>query len=187
MKPPQSIGSSVWIGEALRGLRVVLGSRMHTLWGGLLMALVIIGTVRAHDFRAGSIVIDHPYATPTPMGSSTGAAYIKALRNRGDAADRLLGARSPLARRVSLHAMHMDGDVMRMREVGAIELPAQGEVRMGHAPLRTTPSYHLMLEGLKAPLQDGDRFELTLRFEKAGERTVRIWVQTPRGNAAHPH
>lgn len=59
---------------------------------------------------------------------------------------------------------------------------------MGHAQASgNTKGYHLMLEDLKAPLKDGDRFDLTLRFEKAGERTVQIWVQTPRGNAAHSH
>lgn len=183
MKPQPLKALSARTLKVLRSTRFGLG----VLTGGLFMALVIAGTARAHDFRVGSIVIDHPYATPNPMGSSTGAAYIKALRNRGDVADRLLGANSPVASRVSLHAMHMDGVVMRMREVSAIELPAKGEVRMGHKPERTATSHHLMLEGLKAPLKDGDRFELTLRFEKAGERTVQIWVQTPRGAAAHPH
>ena len=183
MKPQLLKALSARTLEVLRSTRFGLG----VLTGGLFMALVIAGTARAHDFRVGSIVIDHPYATPTPMGSSTGAAYIKALRNRGDAADRLLGARSPAARRVSLHAMQMDGEVMRMREVDAIEVPANGEVRMGHAPTHSAIHHHLMLEGLKAPLKDGDRFDLTLRFEKAGERTVQIGVQTPRGAAAHPH
>ena len=182
MKPQPLKALSARVLDVLRSTRFGLG----VLTGGLFMALVIAGTARAHDFRVGNIVIDHPYATPTPMGSSTGAAYIKALRNRGDAADRLLGASSPVASRVSLHAMQLDGEVMRMREVNAIELPAKGEVRMGHKPERTT-SHHLMLEGLKAPLKDGDRFDLTLRFEKAGERTVQIGVQTPRGAAAHPH
>ncbi len=169
--------------QVLRSARFGAG----VIVGGLCMWLVAAQTVRAHDFRVGSIVIDHPYATPSLAGSSTGAVYIKALRNRGDNAERLLGASSPAAARVSLHAMQMDGEVMRMREVAAIELPAKGEVRMGHKPERTTSSHHLMLVGLKAPLKDGDRFDLTLRFEKAGERTVQIWVQQPRGGTAHQH
>lgn len=172
---------SAW--QALRSAHFGAG----VIVGGLFMWLVAAQTVWAHDFRVGSIVIDHPYATPSLAGSSTGAVYFKALRNRGDTAERLLGASSPAAARVSLHAMQMDGEVMRMREVAAIELPAKGEVRMGHAPDRTATSHHLMLEGLKAPLKDGDRFDLTLRFEKAGERTVQIWVQQPRGATAHQH
>lgn len=156
--------------------------------GGLFMWLVAAQTVRAHDFRVGRIVIDHPYATPSLAGSQTVAAYIKALRNRGDSVDRLVGASSPIAQRVALHSMQLDGHVMRMREISAIELPARGEVRMGHAQTSDNATgYHLMLENLQAPLKDGDRFDLTLRFEKAGERTVQIWVQQPRGAAAHKH
>jgi copper(I)-binding protein len=173
-----------------RALTVLRSTRfgLGVLVGGLFMALVFSTTARAHDFRIGAIVIDHPYATPSLASSRSGAVYIKLLRNKGDAPDRLLGAQTQAAARVSLHAMQMDGEVMRMREVPAIELPAQSALRMGHAQASgNTNGYHLMLEGLKATLKDGDRFDLTLRFEKAGERTVQIWVQTPRGTAAHKH
>jgi copper(I)-binding protein len=45
-----------------------------------------------------------------------------------------------------------------------------------------------MLIDLKAPLKNGDRFPMTLRFEKAGEREVMVWVQQPRDAAgAHEH
>lgn len=177
-------------GLAERALAVLRSTRfgLGVLVGGLFMALVMSSTARAHDFRVGAIVIDHPYATPSLAGSRSGAVYIKVLRNQGDAPDRLLGAQTPAASRVSLHAMQMEGEVMRMREVPAIELPAKSALRMGHAQASgNAKGYHLMLEDLKAPLKDGERFDLTLRFEKAGERTVQIWVQTPRGSAAHQH
>ena len=138
----------------------------------------------AHDFKIGDLTIDHPYATPTVAAQSTGAVYFRNLRNRGATADRLISAQTPASARVGLHRMQMEGDVMRMREVSAIELPAKSELRMGHA---STDGYHLMLEGLKAPLKDGDSFPLTLRFERAGERTVQIHVQTPRKSASHEH
>lgn len=168
------------------------GFGLGFILGGLFIGAVALwtGHAHAHDFKQGDLVIDHPYATPSLSGSRSGAVYIKVLRNRGAAADRLLGASTPAASRVALHAMHMDGEVMRMREVTAIELPAQSALRMGHAQTSanaTNPGYHLMLEDLKTPLKDGDRFDLTLRFEKAGERTVQIWVQTPRGATAHQH
>jgi copper(I)-binding protein len=45
-----------------------------------------------------------------------------------------------------------------------------------------------MLQGLKKPLKDGDRFDLELVFEIAGTRRVNVWVQTPRAGApAHAH
>jgi len=141
---------------------------------------------QAHDFKAGEIVIDHPYATPSIAGTTTGGAYFRSLTNRGKAADRIVGASTPVAERVELHSMVMDGDVMRMRQVPAIDLPPGQEVRMRHGQ----PGLHLMLINLKKPLADGERFDLTLRFERNGERKVTVWVQQPRdaGTApAHKH
>ncbi|MCB1995937.1 MAG: copper chaperone PCu(A)C [Ottowia sp.] len=147
-----------------------------------LAALAAAWPAGAHDFRVGDLVLDHPYATPTPPGAVNGAAYFRAIRNRGDQADRLLGASSPAAARVELHQTVMDGEVMRMRELPSIELPPHAEV-----PMRHGGGYHLMLVDLKQPLKDGDRIELTLRFERAGSRTVQVWVQTPRDMDAHRH
>ncbi len=138
----------------------------------------------AHDFRVGSIVIDHPYAIPSIPGSRTGAVYVRTLLNKGDQADRLISAQTGIATKVGIHRMQLDGDVMRMREIPSLDLPARASVSMRHGP---SNGHHLMLEGLKAPLQDGERFDLTLKFEKAGERTVKVWVQTPRHTTAHHH
>ena len=63
-----------------------------------------------------------------------------------------------------------------------LELPARTVVRMRH---HTPNGHHLMLLDLKAPLKDGDRFPLTLHFEKAGSSTVQVWVQTPRDADQH--
>lgn len=155
--------------------------------GGLCIGAVALwtGQAHAHDFRQGDLVIDHPYATPSPGGTRNGGVYFKSLRNRGHQADRLLAARSAVAERVELHQMQMDGQVMRMREVAAIELPARTEVHLRHGG---AGSHHLMLINLKQPLKDGDRFDLELVFEKAGTRQVHVWVQTPRpGKASHTH
>lgn len=137
----------------------------------------------AHDFRIGDIIIDHPYAVPSPAGSNTGAAYLRTLKNSGDVPDRLLGARTPAAASVEIHRSAMDGNVMRMRAVDAVDLPARTEQRMRHGG-----EWHLMLIGLKAPLKEGDRFALTLRFERAGEKQVSVSVQQPRDTTAvHRH
>jgi copper(I)-binding protein len=75
----------------------------------------------------------------------------------------------------------MEGDVMRMRQVDAIDVPA------GQAVELKPGSFHLMLMGLKAPLKAGDRFPLTLKFEKAGEVKVDVAVQTGPAAAEHKH
>ena len=138
----------------------------------------------AHGTKAGDLVIDHPYATPSLAGLTTGAVYFRGIQNKGAEPDQLLSARTTVAQTVELHRMEMDGNVMRMRAVPAIELPAKTEVRLRHG---TPNGYHLMLQGLKAPLKDGDRFSVTLTFQRAGEREVMVWVQTPRDGAAPVH
>ena len=153
--------------------------------GGLVMGAMALSLsqAHAHDFKQGDLVIDHPYATPSLAGTRNGSVYFKGLRNRGGQADRLIAAKSAVAERVELHQMQMDGQIMRMREVPAIELPARTEVNLRHGGAGT---HHLMLQGLKQPLKDGDRFDLELVFEKAGTRRVNVWVQTPRSGNANP-
>jgi copper(I)-binding protein len=148
------------------------------------LALTTAGTAHAHDFKAGDLRIDHPYATPTVPGQTTGAVYLRTLRNTGDEADELLGASTLAAAAVELHRMQMDGNVMRMRAVDGIALPPHSELTVRH---QQTEGYHLMLQGLKQPLTDGDRFAVTLRFRRAGEHTVNVWVQKPRSVGAHNH
>ena len=103
----------------------------------------------------------------------------------GKQADQLISARTPVAERVELHQMQMDNNVMKMRAVPAIELPAQAELRMMHG---SADGYHLMLINLKQPLKDGDRFSVWLQFKNSGEREVTVHVQTPKNSApAHDH
>ena len=140
------------------------------------------GTAQAHDFKLGPLRIDHPYATPTPAGATTAAAYLRTLRNTGDQADRLIGASTPVARAVEIHRSAVDaGQVMRMRAIDGIDLPAKAELKLRHGG-----EHHLMLIDLKAPLKDGERFPMTLRFQKAGEREVMVWVQQPRNASGSP-
>lgn len=159
------------------------------LWraAGALGVAVLCGLAHAHGVKAGDLLIDHPYATPTRPGMATGAVYVRAITNKGSVADQLLSAHSPVAASVELHRMAMDGDVMRMKAVAVVELPPKAEVRLRHG---TANGHHLMLRGLKAPLKDGDRFPVTLTFQRAGTHEVMVWVQTPRrvaGDSAHVH
>ncbi|MBL8347399.1 MAG: copper chaperone PCu(A)C [Rubrivivax sp.] len=153
---------------------------------GLLGATALAGgfalSALAHDFKLGPLRIDHPYATPTPAGATTAAAYVRTLRNTGEQPDRLVGASTPVARAVEIHRSTIDAQsVMRMRAVEGIALPPRSELKLRHGG-----EHHLMLIDLRAPLKNGDRFPLTLRFEKAGEREVTVWVQQPRDAAGAP-
>ena len=127
--------------------------------------------VLAHGFQVGSLTIAHPYARPSAPAQPNGAAYLK-LVNKG-AADRLVGATSPLAASVQLHSMRMEGDVMRMRELSAIDVPAGATLELKPGGL------HLMLIGLKAPLLVGQSVPLKLTFQTAGDVDVELKVDAP--------
>ena len=178
-----------WFNATLQLIRKT-GFGWGFILGGFLvggMAMSLNNKAYAHDFKQGDLVIDHPYATPSLAGTRNGSVYFKSLRNRGGQADKLIAAKSSAAERVELHQMQMDGHVMRMREVPAIDLPARSEVNLSHGGAGT---HHLMLLNLKQPLKDGDRFDLELVFEKAGTRKVNVWVQTPRAgssSSSHQH
>ncbi|MEF7615459.1 copper chaperone PCu(A)C [Aquincola sp. MAHUQ-54] len=125
-----------------------------------------------------AVKVEAPWARPTVQGQQAGGGF---LRIESKAADRLVGGSTPVAGRVELHTMAMEGDVMRMRQLDAIDVPA-------NKPVELKPgSLHLMLMELRAPLKAGDRFPLTLRFEKAGEVTVEVAVQNGPAAAAHKH
>ncbi|MEW6099103.1 MAG: copper chaperone PCu(A)C [Pseudomonadota bacterium] len=133
----------------------------------------------AHSYRAGDIEVGHPWARPTVPGQRAGGAFLS-LTNRGTSPDKLLSAASPVAATVELHTMTLEGNVMRMREVGAIDIPAGQNVKLQPGGL------HIMFMGLKAPLKLGESVPMTLRFEKAGEVTVEVKVEMPQAENGAP-
>ena len=80
---------------------------------------------------------------------------------RASSASRLVAVQSRAATSVEMHEMAMDGDVMHMRAMPTVALPAGAEVAFKPG------SYHLMLMGLKKPLKAGEVVPLTLVFESA--------------------
>ena len=135
------------------------------------VALLAAASAGAHDYTLGALKIEHPWARPTVAGQSTGGAYLGVI-NSGNAPDRLLGGSSPAAARVEVHEMRMDGNVMRMREMSALDVPAGVTVKLAPGGM------HLMLFGLQKPLKAGDKLPLKLRFERAGEIEVMLNVET---------
>lgn len=129
----------------------------------------------AHGFQAGDLYIKHPYATPTPATGKNGAVYFKSINNSGKTADQLISAKTTVADRIEIHEMKMDGDVMKMRPLSSIDIPAGAEVSFAKG---NPNGYHLMLMGLKRPLKDGDKFSVWLTFKKGAEVEVEVWVQS---------
>lgn len=132
------------------------------------LGLAALGGAYAQAAKPAAIKVEGAYARATAAGQAAGGGFLKLVNSGGD--DKLIAARSEVAASVELHVMAMKGDVMQMRQVDAIDLGAGQTVELKPG------GYHLMLMGLKAPLQAGSSFPLTLKFEKAGELTVSVKV-----------
>ena len=153
-----------------------LSSRLLIICLGSLLAL----SAQAHGFAVGELFVRHPYAAPSLAGSQNGAVYFKGIKNAGKEADQLVSAKTQVADKVEIHEMTMSGDIMKMRPINSIEIPAGGEVSVAKG---NPNGFHLMLLGLKKPLKDGDRFPVWLTFKQAGEVKVEVYVQTPKAAA----
>jgi copper(I)-binding protein len=139
----------------------------------LLPALLFFGGgAWAGDYAAGDLRIKQVWARPTPPVASAGAAFFTLDNSRGQD-DRLLSAEAGVSATVELHTHLMEGDVMKMRKVESVEVPAGQTVAFRPGGL------HIMFIGLKAPLVEGSTFPLTLNFEKAGAVTVAVAVSQP--------
>ena len=126
--------------------------------------------VAAHEITAAALTIQYPWARATAASAKTGALYLT-VRNNGAEADRLTGVATDAAERCELHLSETSGDVMTMRMVENVEVPAGGAATF--AP----QGAHIMLFGLKAPLKKGTHFAATLHFEKAGDVAIDVLVQ----------
>lgn len=131
--------------------------------------LTATSAASAHDYKLGDLTIDQPWARASV--AANGAAYMT-ISTSGSAPDQLVAAASPVAGKVELHTHIVEGDVMRMRPVKAIE------VNVGEPAVLKPGGLHVMLIGLKAPLKEGEKFPLTLTFTKAGTTTVDVAVQS---------
>lgn len=141
------------------------------------LAMFGASAVFAHDYTVGSMTIDSPWSRATVAGIPNGVAYF-VVQNNGDVDDRLLSASSPVADKAELHTHLRDGEVVRMRQVDDIAVPAGKSVALEPGGL------HVMLMGLKEPLHQGNKFPLTLEFEQAGSVTVEVMVQLLTGAKA---
>lgn len=145
----------------------------------LFSALSFASAVGAHEYKLGDIQIKHPYARATVQQQTSGGAYLE-LENKGKAADKLTKVDSSVAKSVEMHSMEMAGDVMKMRQVDYVTLNANSKINM-----KPGGGYHLMLIGLKRQLNTGDKFPLTLYFEKAGKIEVVVNVEAPENAINH--
>ena len=136
---------------------------------GLLVAFLIASMSPAPAQNVGGLEIQAAWARASLAPRGAGAAYLT-IMNRGAATDRLIGARTAISKSAQLHTHIVKDDVARMRRVAAIDVAA------GSITVLKPGGHHVMLRSLKARLEAGRSFALTLVFEKAGEVVVQIKV-----------
>ena len=127
-----------------------------------------------------AIKIENAYTRATVPGQQVAGGFMK-IENKGASADQLVSASSPAAGEVQLHEMAMDGNVMKMRQVKDIAVPAGGAVELKPGGL------HLMFMNIKAPLTAGETVPVKLKFAKAGEVEVKMPVNAMGNPSAMKH
>ena len=134
------------------------------------LATLVLAAFAAH----AQVTVDKPWVRATVSGQTTTAAYLTITSAQGG---KLLDASSAVAASVEVHEMKMEGDLMKMRSVSLLPLPAG-------KPVEFKPNgYHLMMTGLKAPLNAGDVVPLKLVVEDAkGKRETVDVKATARQN-----
>lgn len=139
--------------------------RIFTL--GVALAMASTAAV-AHDFKTGSIKVDHPY---TPATVAQNAAGYMSITNAGAEPDRLLAVETSFPQ-VTLHESIVTDGVASMVEFeNGVVIEPGATVAFGPG------GKHVMFMGVGDPLEDGDVIAATLVFEKAGKIDVEFYVE----------
>ncbi|OWS72125.1 hypothetical protein CBI30_02725 [Polynucleobacter aenigmaticus] len=145
--------------------------KSNTLLKALLVSVVgfgVAGLAQAQNAKVGPLQIENAYTRATVPGQMAAGGFMK-VENKG-VVDLLVSASSPAAGEVQLHEMAMEGNVMKMRQVKDIPVPAGGAVELKPGGM------HLMFMNIKAPLVAGETIPVKLKFAKAGEVEVKFPV-----------
>lgn len=134
-----------------------------------LLPALLLCLIPALTGAADGLRITDAWARATPPTIENGAAYL-VIRNSGRRDDVLVGARTPRAPGAELHRS-TSGGMASMQHTPRVRVPAGGRVAFEPG------GRHVMLTGLQTPLTAGERFPLTLVFERAGELEVMVPVQ----------
>jgi periplasmic copper chaperone A len=142
---------------------------------GIVLALAALASAPA----LAQVQAKSAWVRGTVGAQKTTAAYMEITSARGGS---LVGAESAVAGAVEVHEMRMDGNVMRMRAVPRLELPAGKTVELKPG------GYHVMLIDLKRPLKKGDKVPVTLKIENQDKSvsTVEVSAEVRDAGAAAP-
>lgn len=130
--------------------------------------LVIITALSAiASVSQAQVVVKDAWIRATVPQQKTGGVFLQ-IESSSDA--RLVDAHSDAAASAELHEMKLDNNIMRMRAIDQLALPA------GKAVTLKPGGYHLMLMGLKNQVKVGDVIPLTLVIENKDKKRQTVQV-----------
>jgi copper(I)-binding protein len=130
--------------------------------------------------QGAELSIQDPYARAVPPGQPNSAVFM-VLQNGSDQDRSLVAAESGAAETVELHTHTEVDGLMQMRRIDAIALPAGEPVTLEPGGL------HVMLIGLKGPLNEGSAVDLTLVLDDGTRSAVSAPVRAVGTSPTHHH
>ncbi len=169
------------------------GKRVSPSWvrmvaaAGLLSASLTVQAAASAPVAAASVAakqgvvqVEGAWIRATVKGQQATGGFMDLTSSQ---ALTLVGFETQVAKHAELHEMAMEGDVMRMRAIDALPLPAGTTVSLKPG------AHHLMLTDLKRPLSEGESVSVTLLLKgddgKVRKQVVSVPVKAMR--MAHPH
>jgi len=126
------------------------------------------------------VMVMDGYVRAMPPSVPNSAAYFT-LMNHGPAT-KLVSVSTPAAAEAQLHTLITEGELVKMRRLDSLELPEHATISLGET------GNHVMLLGLKAPLQEGQEVPLTLTFADGQSLDIRLPVAKQAAEAgSHQH
>ena len=119
---------------------------------------------------AGGLVIKNAWVQEGPPSQKVTAAFML-IENHSANEVSLVAAKTSAARVTEIHNTVVENEVMRMRKVDKLVVPANGSVELKPG------GYHLMMIGLSKPLAEGDKVQFTLEFSDSEKKTLTIPVK----------
>ena len=117
---------------------------------------------------SAQVVVKDAWARATVAQQKSTGIFLQ-IESKKDA--KLIKAKTDIAEMTEIHEMSMDNNVMKMREVESVTLPAGKLVELKPG------GFHIMLMQLKNQVKVGDEIALTLTIETADKKQETIEVK----------
>jgi len=129
---------------------------------------------------ASDITVEEAWVRLPPPVADTAAGYMT-IRNNGEKDIEILGIETAAATNPEFHAMEMSGDMMKMKKMQKVIVPAHGGINF------SPNGNHVMLIGLTAPLKAGEHIMMSMTTSEDETVMVHAEVRDMRGGHEMGH